>query len=1044
MATESTRARGLRAWFADNHKVALLASLLLVAAGFFSALSIPTEVFPAFRAGFVTATVEYRGASVAEVHDSVLLPLESAASGLRGVRTTRGFARPSVATLQLELEEGADAGRVAENLERALAGLDTLPSGADAPIVEIDPGTYPLLSVLVYGNAPPSTLRQTAADLRAALFASVPGARIELQANTIERLVDVPIATLQSFGVTAGEVGSLLEDVESRGGIGISEGDGSSRMAEVIQTSRAQSIDELASRRVSLADGTSIAIRDIAEIHERFAGPESDMTFKGLACVRLDIFNQAGTNPPDMSDRVHAAVAGYALPDGVHARIWADTSGEFSGRLGLVVENGLLGLGLVVLVLGLFVSPRVALWVAIGLPVVLLGSLAFWGTLGVSLNQMTLFALLLVLGIVVDDSIVVGEAIDSAQRSQRNDGYAAALAGVRDVWLPVVCAVATNMLAFVPLAFVPGELGVLFAQMATVVLFVLGLSLFESGYLLPGHLSRAEVRLPELLYAPSRFASNRLHWLGSRVIPPLVRFGVRRPLLISLAACGIVVLGLSPVLTGAVTWRFTPLIEADQVELSYVLPRPTSIEESRALARLAEYAASEAMRALEGDAESVGVLTSIGGSSGDPEDQSIDVPGPHRVLLAVDLGRAQQRAFSAAEFAAEWSRHAPIGPGLAVPQMNPYALGGGADELVFELAHNDVQTLDAATATLAHTLRSSEAVVSVDGDDGRVDSLRIHLNTAAPRLGVRNEAITRALGAAYFGHTVDRFAGADGEYEVRVRVRPSDLENESRRALLPIRAPASGDLLPLGLVAHLESADAETQIVRRDGRRIRAVVAIVDEAHPSAKLIEDELPEMLTAKHPGLRISLAGEAESEGRAVASIAKNTALAGLAMYALLVIPLRSFLQPLLLLGVMPIGLAGGVICHAAMGFEFSMVSVLGTVALCGVLINNGLLLLDAAAQIERDGTAPEEAVVQAAAKRFRPILLTTLTTSAGLAPLIFETDEQAQFLIPIALTLGGGLLVASPIMLLVLPGWWAVSSRLLRSPRQLAIRSPRSPA
>lgn len=1027
MQSDPRENHGLRAWFANNHKVALLASFLLFAAGLFSALSIRTEVFPAFRPGFVTVTVEHRGASVEEVHDSVLLPLESATSGLRGVRTTRGYARPSLATLQLELEEGANPDRIADTLERALARLDTLPAEADAPVVEIDRAEDPLLSVIVYGDVSPSQLRQAAAVLRATLLEQVPGARIELQAETVERLVDLPMTTLRSFGVTAEEVGQLLQEVESRSGIGLAEGDNSARMAEVVQPERSADLETLASRRISLADGSSVGIGDIAKLHERFANPEAETTYLGLSSVQLNIYNQAGTNPTEMSEQLNAAVDAAVLASGVHALVWADTSGEFSGRLGLVSKNGLLGFGLVLLILGLFVSPRVAIWVAIGLPVVLLGSMAVWGTLGVTLNQMTLFALLLVLGIVVDDSIVVGEAIESAQATHGGTDHAAAQAGVRDVWLPVVCAVATNMLAFVPLAFVPGELGVLFAQMAVVVLCVLAFSLIEAGYLLPAHLSRDGFRLPELLYAPSRLASHGLRWVADRVVPPLVHIGVRRPVLVGLGACALVALGLTPMLSGKVTWRFTPLVEAEQVELAYVLPRNTSINESRQLARLAEAAASRAMNQLRGDAETVGVLTSIGGSSGDAEEESVDVPGPHRVLLTVDLGPAQERSFSAASFAETWTQLAPIGPQQASPLANAYTLGGASDELVFELAHKDEMLLSEATTLFSHNLRQNKAVISVDGDDAKVRSQRVRLHPEASELGIRSETVIRELGAAYFGHTVDRFSGSDGEYEVRVRVRPQDLESPELRALLPLRVPASEQPLPFGLVASLEPDETEAQIVRRDGQRIRVVVASIDEAHPEAELLEESLPMLMQESQPGLRVRLAGEAESEGRALATLAKNAAIAGLAMYALLVIPLKSFVQPLLLLMVMPIGLAGGVICHAAMGLEFSMVSLLGTVALCGVLINDGLILLHTASQLEQEGTATEQAVVSAATKRFRPILLTTLTTSAGLAPLIFEADEQAQFLVPMVLTLGGGLLVASPMMLLVLPGLRAFISR-----------------
>lgn len=1022
MAHEQLQQDGIRSWFVNNPKVALLASFILLLAGLLTALSMKTEVFPPFRPGFVTATVDYRGASVQEIHDSVLLPLESAASGLIGVRTTRGYARPSVATLQLELKENASPESVAIELERAIAGLDTLPAGTDAPRVEIDRGGDPLLTVLVSGSAGPSTVRGAAAELRASLLSEVPGVRVELEAEAIERLVDVPLATLRAHNMTVSDIGAALEAVESRTGIGVEEGDGSTRMGEVVAPPRALDLAELASRRVVLGDDLTIPIGEIGTLSERFAGPDSETTLDGLPAVQLHVYNETGDDPPSVSGRIRSVIDAAEIPQGISVLVWADTSGEFAGRLGVVLENGLLGFGLVLLVLGLFVSPRVAIWVAIGLPVVLLGSLAVWGAAGISLNQMTLFALLLVLGIVVDDSIIIGEAIESSQDS--GDGTEHGAAGVRDVWMPVVCAVVTNMLAFLPLAFVPGELGTLFGQMAVVVLCVLALSLFESGYLLPAHLSHASVPLPAFAYAPSRAVGRGLRLVSDRALRPVFGFGIRQPLLMLLCSCTLFVAGVGLVANGSVPWRFTPLVAADQVELSYVLPSATSINEARELRAEIEDAAQRAGQELGADVENIRVLVSIGGGSGDPEEESANVPGPHRILASVDVGPSSDRSFSSDAFARAWRSASPLDPSGQRPTVNALALGGSAEEVAFELSHPDPDLLSKAAQTLARSLRANGPVETVDSADPFALTRVVELLPAAPRLGVLNADVSRELNAAFFGYTSDRYAGPDGEYEVRVRVVPTDLSGDMI-GLLPVRGSSAQDPVPFGLVAALEPVEASTQLVRRDGRSIQVVVATLDENSPGAEAVEEDLPALLAEEYPGLDVRLAGEAEAEGRALAALARNTALAGLVMFALLVVPLRSFLQPLLLLLVLPIGLAGGVICHAIMGFEFSMVSLLGTVAVCGVLVNDGLILLHTANRYREDGRDPRQAALDAALSRFRPIMLTTITTAAGLAPLIFEPAQQAQFLVPMVLTLGGGLLVASPVVLVLLPGLWALT-------------------
>lgn len=1021
MLSSTPSTAGLRGWLIHNHKVALLASLLLLLAGILTATSIRTEVFPPFRPGFVTVTVQYDGASVQEVHDSVLLPLESVSSSLRNVRTTRGYARPSVATLQLELEESADPDTIAAELQRLLDALDTLPVTAETPVVEIDRAGDPLMSVIVYGSASPSDLRASAASIRAELLAALPSLRIELQANTIERLIDVPIEALRAHNLTISEIGSALEALQEQSGIGRVEGDGSTHMSEVLGGARAASLQELTELELSLPDGLTARLGSLGTAHERFAGPDEETTLNGYRAVQIDIYNQAGSSPPVLSGSIRETLAGTQLPAGVNARVWADTSGEFSGRLDLVIENGLLGFVLVLFVLGLFVSPRVAVWVAIGLPVVLVGSIAVWGTLGVSLNQMTLFALLLVLGIVVDDSIVVGEAIETAQTDRGDQDQDAATAGARDVWLPVVCAVATNIVAFMPLAFVPGELGVLFAQLALVVLCVLAISLLEAGYLLPAHLSRASIPIPASLYIPSQLTNKALMWIASKLVVPSVQLGIRFPIPVTLCTSALVILGIGPLLNGTIGWRFTPLVESDQVELSYVLPRSTSMNEARGVRYKAEQAAAQAARSLGISSDRIAVLSSIGGSSGEAEEESVNVPGPHRITLSVDLGPARERDHSASEFAAAWQDSAPVINDSIVPQVNAYALGGGADELVFELTHSDETILGEATNVLGRTLSDHSAVLTVDAADSEISSLTVGLHQTATELGIRNRDISQELNSAMYGYTSDRYAYADGEYEVRVRVSPGQLLDPALRDLLPIRT-ADGSLVPFSLVGELTETPSDTQLVRRDGRPISVVVATINEGNPEAEQLEEELMLKLQESYPGLGAALAGEAEAEGRALMALATNSLLAAIAMFAILVIPLKSFSQPVLLILSLPLGLAGGVLCHVAMGIEFSMVSLLGTVALCGVLINDGLILLYTATHLKNEGMAPREAATRAAQSRFRPIVLTTLTTAAGLAPLIFETDEQSQFLTPMVLTLGGGLLFVSPILLVVMPGLW----------------------
>lgn len=1035
--------RGPLAYMARHRVAPNLLLLVLLAGGLVVAPSIEQEVFPELTLDFVTVEIPYPGADPEEVEQGVVLAVEEAARGIDGVETVRSVAAEGVGTVQAELFVGVDPQRVRDEIESAIGRITSFPREAERPIVSVGSNRREVVSLVVHGDLSRRSLHALAEQVRADLLRDGRVTVVDIVGLPPPIIaVEVPQARLRRYGLTLGEVAAR---VRAAAAADVPGGALETPGGEVLLRTRARrdGAAELARLPIVVApDGTRVPLGDLATVTDGFreTGPEADREawFDGQRAVRLRVYRVAGQSPREVSAAVRESLESLRrrLPPAVGVAIWNDWSEVYRDRVTLLLKNGALGAALVLSLLGLFLRPRLAFWVTAGMVASFVGALLFLPALDVTLNMISLFAFLLALGIVVDDAIVVGEAIHA--RVADRDRLGAAVAGVREVARPVVFAVLTTIIAFLPMVFVPGVSGKLFRNIPLVVIPILVISLVESLFILPSHLAHGRPASPSW---QQRFSAG-MERLIRRRYAPLVRALLRRRYLTLAAGVGLLTLTVGWVAGGRMAFDFLPKIEGDVVTASVELPAGARVEDTRRVVGRLVAAARAALEAAGGeDALSRGIYAEIGGTAtdvGGPDEAASRAGGGHRAEVAVFLVPAGERALTASAFTRAWRRRAGEIPGVERLAFH-YGIGPPAGaEVALELSHPDPRTLERAAGRLAGALATYAGVSDIDdGFDAGVEQVDLVLRPGARALGLSDAALGRQVRHAF--HGAEALRRQRGREELRVMVRRPAAERDSLHHLedLVIRTPGGGEV-PLAEAARVVRTRAPMAMRREGGRRVARVTADVDPRVTTgdrvmAHLEADVLP-ALGADFPGLRWERAGEAQEQDESLAALGRGSLLALFAMYALMALAFRSYAEPLIVLLAIPFGLMGAIAGHLLMGHGLSLISLLGMIALAGVVVNDALVLIAAIHERRRGGEPAIEAVTAAAVRRFRPILLTSLTTFFGLAPMIVETSVQARFLIPMAIALGIGVLFVTPLVLTLVPAAWLALDDLRRAARR----------
>lgn len=1012
-------------WFTRNSVAANLLMVFIIAWGLSALVTrIPLEVFPSFELDSVNVVVPFRGASPSEVEEGVTIKIEEAIQDIDGIKDITSFASEGSGNVVIKIANGHDTETLLNEIKQRVDGISTFSDEVGIPRISIPQANREVISVVVAGPMPEKELRLIAARVRDDLEAlpnvssvSVSGAR------KYELAIEISQNALDRYDLTLGTVAQVIE----ASSLDLAAGAITTGTGEVLLRTRGQAYatDDFESIVVlSRADGTRVTLGDIATINDGFEEDQVVQKFNGQNSIEIDVYRTGLQSAITVADEVKAFLeeAQASMPYGVTLGYWRDWSRVVRARLDTLTSSAMQGGILVVLLLTLFLRFWVAAWVFVGVPVSILGGIALMPVFGVSLNLISLFAFILVLGIVVDDAIVTGENIYTHMRRKR-DGVQAAIDGAQEVAVPVTFGVLTTVAAFTPLLLIEGARGQVFAQIPLVVIPVLLFSIVESKFVLPSHMSHLNFHKPERPNLFARFqhrVADGFETFVENRYQPLLAFALRnRYLVLSLFVGGAIII-FSLVSAGHVRFVFFPRVQSEIARATLEMPAGTPFEVTQShIDRMSDAVKTLQARHIDPETnESVieSILSSAGSSGGGSKGSHLG-----RVMFEIVPPEERTLAISSRELVAQW--RAEIGEIPGAENLSYRAeIGRGGSPVDVEISGLDFTEMTQVAAAIKKELGLYPGITEIsDTFEGGKEEIQLSLKPEARQLGITLADVAQQVRVAYLGTEVQSIQRNRDEVKVYVRYPKEERASLSQLERLSIRS-STGESVPLASVAHFEVGRGYAQIRRVDRRRTLNVRADVNKQTANIEGIKEDLSilaEQLEQQYPDIRVSLEGEAREQRESFASLRVGLIFVLLVIYTLLAIPFRSYVQPLLVMVVIPFGVVGGVLGHMIMGMSLSIMSYMGMLALCGVVVNDSLVLVDWVNRQRKKGVALFDSVRSAGVARFRAVILTSLTTFFGLLPLIFETSTQAQFLIPMAVSLGYGILFATAVTLILIP-------------------------
>ena len=1056
---------GLIAWFARNGVAANLLMILIVAWGVLALTGIPIEVFPSIATQSITVSVPYLGAAPEEVEQGVCLLIEEAVQDLEGVSRIRSTAAEGSGTVIVELANDADTRKALDEVKSRVDAITTFPEETEKPIIQEALIRRRVITVAVYGDVEERALKAVAEGVRDGLSDQADISQVELEAvRPYEISIEVSEDTLRQYGLTFDEVVQAVRrsSIDLPGGA-VRESGGEILLRTMGQAYRGAEFGAVVLR--ARPDGSRLFLRDIATVTDGFAETDVTSRFDGQPVALVQVYRVGDQSALRIARQVRGFVAEQrpSLPPGLEITTWLDDTVPLEDRIRVLLESGRLGLLLVFLVLALFLKFRLALWVSVGIAVSFMGALGVLPLVDVSINVMSLFAFLLVLGIVVDDAIVVGENI-YRHFEMGKTGMRAAVDGARQVATPVVFSILTTLAAFSPLInSVEGPSGAIARTIPLVVIGCLGFSLIESMLVLPNHLSHLSHRredrerhgLSRRWYRFQGFFSERMKRVVDRWYRPLIERAIEWRYSTLAIAVAVLFIVAGYVLSGRVKFEFFEDVEGDNAVVLLTMPRGTPADVTLAAVRRIEAAAFEVQAELraEGHGDAFRhVMATVGSqpyaalqrASGPAVGVDVAVASPHEGEVNVELVSALDRTIRTAEVIRRWREKVGRIPDAVRVEYTSSLVSFGAPVDV-QLTGRSLDELRSAAEEVKARLAEYPGVFDIsDSFRAGKREMRLELAPQAEALGLSLEDLGRQVRQGFYGAEAQRIQRGRDDLRVMVRYPVEERSTLASIEDMRIRTP-SGAEVPFAVAGRAEFGRGFATIQRIDRRRALNVTADVDPmvVTPNEVIGDLEanvLPELLV-RYPGISWSLAGEQEEQARAFEGLFEALGLALIVIYALLAIPFRSYLQPMIVMSAIPFGLIGAVVGHRLVGINLTMLSLLGLIALTGVVVNDSLVMVDFINRRIRSGMGVHEAIRDAGAARFRPIVLTSLTTFVGLLPLLLERSFQAQFLIPMAVSLAFGVLFATAITLLLVPSLYAILNDF-RS--QVAVHGRKVPA
>lgn len=1038
-ATPDPTQHGLLAWFASNHVAANLLMAMLMLGGGLAISNSTVEIFPEIDPHTITITVPYPGSTPDEVEEGINRRVEEAVTGIEGVAKIRSTAAEGIGTITLELTDGSNDRDVLDDVKSAVEQIHNFPP-ADAEDPKIADTQYlvPVITIALFGTADERSLREMAYRIRDEISAleGITIARVS-GVRDYEISIEVSEHNLRKYTLSFAQVATAVRNFS----LNLPGGTLRTSDQEILLRADGQayrSADFAAIVVATNTDGTILRLDDVAKIDDGFTSSDQFSLFNGEPAAYITVSRVGEQQVLAIEETVKQYVSTLSLPRGLHSTVWSNRAESLRARVDLLVRNGLMGLVLVFAVLVLFLELRLAFWTTMGIPIAFMGSFLIISAVGGAISMISLFAFILVLGIVVDDAIIVGESIYN-KKQQGLAPLEAAVEGLREVIVPASIGVITTILAFIPLLFTSGDLGQILWVIPVVIISVLLMSLLEASLILPAHLTYANRPTTGAIPYLQAKLRHGLQTAIEQIYTPLIGVSLRQPYLFVAGAVSVLYLCFALIDGGHLKVVFFPTIDADTVSARLRMPSGTTAATTKSIIQhlltqaeqvRADYDASGHTKGsvIRNIAASVGNTPFSGrngpGASGNP------ASGSHLGEVTIELIPSEARTFSASQFEADWRRKIGEIPGAEI-NFKSSILSAGEDISV-ELAHADWQQLLAATEQLKRSLYSYGGVVEIkDNFEAGKPELQLSVKDSGLAAGLSLNDLARQVRQAYYGAEAQRIQR--GRDEIKVLVRYSGQERRSLASIDNMRIRLqSGTEVPFHTVAQIQETRSFATINRADRRQIVTVSAKVDKNIANANEINAALSThvipAIQRDFPGLFYSFEGKEKERRASMTSLGTGLGIALLAIFSLLAVQLRSYSQPLIIMAVIPLGFVGASIGHLLLGYPISFFSMFGLVALAGVVINDSLILLDMINRLRAQGYSINDAIIGAGQRRFRPIMFTTLTTCAGLGPIILEQSLQAQFLIPMAISLAFGVAFATLITLVIVPSLVKISDHL----------------
>lgn len=1032
---------GVISWMARNGVASNLLMAFMLVTGVIGIFTVTIKTFPETVLDRISISVPYPGASPNEVEESIIRRIEEKIKSVEEIQEITATASEGMGTVNVELVRGADTQKRLDEIKSQVDQITTFPVDAEQPQVSQVTNQQRAIQVIITGNTTERELKELANRIKDDLTFKPEISIVNISGTRdYEISIETDNDTLRSYGLSLTDISRAVrqESLELPGG-GLETPNEELVLRTLGRNYDNQDFGEIVIRTSD--NGSRVLLRDIATVNDAFTDSDLKNIYNGKSAISLDIMRVGNEQALDIDRAVRDYVSNELqpkLPEGVEAIVARSDAEIISDRLGILLENGLMGLALVIIALALFLDLRVAFWTSLGIFISFIGVFAIMVKTGTSINVLSSIGFLLAIGIVVDDAIVVGENI-FARRESGVPPLRAAIEGAQRISVPVIFAVATTIATFGALLDLPGALGSLLGDIPRVVIAVLFLSVAEALLILPYHLSHTSDGWDNVVTRPIVHLQKRISAALDRFIEgPLDRalhFVTRHPWVTICAATSLLMVSIGILGGGYVKFNFFPQIEGEYATASLELPTGATVERTEAIVRRIETAAIEVGRELADElnggepvVESINLLIGtqdsgqpnpLGGGGG--------LSSANIATVAVEVIPPQFRDFAAGEFINRWRNR--VG---SVPEARKLTFS--ADQVAFgdpirvELTMANDNALPAVIAEVEDQLRAIDGVFDVrnDRDTGKRE-IAFSLKPEARAYGLSLESLAFQVRAAFFGDEALRVQR--GKEDVRVYVRLQESERDSLADLSEYRIATPGGFVPLRQVAELTEGLSPSAIQRRDGRRIIAVTGNIDTTMLTSNqvngLINSQIMPPLMARYPDLTYDFGGEQREQARTAPAMGKNFLFSLIAIYAMLAIAFRSyFIQPLVVMVVIPFGIFGAIMGHLLMGINLSLLSVFGIIGLSGVVVNGALVMIDFINEERRNGITGNVAIINGAKNRFRPIFLTSLTTFLGVGPLIFETSVQAQFLIPVALSVGFGVLFGTVIQMLLVPALLAL--------------------